>query len=101
MPVTGQATAVTAPPAGARAHDPARSALLALLRAYQALRSGHPSPCRFYPSCSAYAAEAVAEHGAWRGSLLAVRRVARCRPLGGHGVDPVPPAGPRPGGDGR
>ena len=48
--------------------------------------------CRFYPSCSAYAAEALATHGALRGALLTVRRLSRCHPLGGHGVDLVPPA---------
>ena len=69
-----------------------QTAVLGLLRSYQALRSGHPSPCRFYPTCSAYAVEAVEEHGAWRGSWLAVRRVVRCRPFARHGVDLVPPA---------
>jgi putative membrane protein insertion efficiency factor len=48
--------------------------------------------CRFYPSCSAYAREALACHGAARGSLLAVRRVARCHPWHPGGFDPVPPA---------
>jgi uncharacterized protein len=71
----------------------AQAMVLTLLRAYQALRSGHPSPCRFYPTCSTYAVEAVAEHGAWRGSWLALRRVARCHPFGHHGVDLVPPVG--------
>lgn len=101
MTATATEATVTPPSAGPSRRRPAQAALLALLRAYQAARSGHPSPCRFYPSCSAYAAEAVAEHGAWRGSVLAVRRVARCRPFGGHGVDPVPPAVPRTGGDRR
>lgn len=64
--------------------------LLALLRAYQAARAGSVSPCRFYPSCSAYAVEAVERHGAWRGGWLAARRLSRCHPLGGHGVDLVP-----------
>jgi putative membrane protein insertion efficiency factor len=63
---------------------------LAAIRAYQGLRNGQTSPCRFYPSCSAYAAEAVEEHGVWRGGLLAGRRIARCRPFGGRGVDLVP-----------
>lgn len=63
---------------------------LGTLRAYQAARVGHVSPCRFYPSCSVYAVEAVERHGARRGVWLAVRRVARCRPLGGRGVDLVP-----------
>ena len=50
--------------------------------------------CRFQPTCSAYALEALETHGAWRGGWLALRRVARCHPLGGSGFDPVPP---RPG----
>jgi putative membrane protein insertion efficiency factor len=75
-------------------------AALAAIRAYQGVRAGAPSPCRFYPSCSAYAIEAIEQHGARRGVLLAIRRVARCRPLGGRGIDLVPPAG-RPGGGHR
>jgi len=65
-------------------------AALALLRAYQGARAGAVSPCRFYPSCSAYAVEAVERHGALRGTWLAIRRVSRCRPFGGRGVDLVP-----------
>lgn len=63
-----------------------------LIGAYQKLSSGRPSPCRFYPSCSNYAVEAIHIHGTWRGVVLAVRRVGRCRPLGPHGVDLVPEA---------
>jgi len=48
--------------------------------------------CRFYPSCSAYALEAIQIHGAGRGSLLAVRRLGRCHPFHPGGLDPVPPA---------
>ena len=72
-------------------HRPRRQqAVLAALRAYQSARAGALSPCRYYPSCSAYAVEAVERHGAWRGSLLSLRRLSRCRPLGGRGVDLVP-----------
>lgn len=68
----------------------ARRAVLALLRAYQGARAGSVSPCRFYPSCSAYAVEAVERFGAARGLWLAARRIGRCHPFGGHGVDLVP-----------
>ncbi len=49
-----------------------------------------PPACRFVPSCSAYAEEALAKHGAARGSWLAARRLLRCQPFGGSGYDPVP-----------
>ena len=61
-----------------------------LLRGYQVLAAGRISPCRFVPSCSTYAREAVAHHGALRGTWFAVRRLLRCHPWGGHGFDPVP-----------
>jgi hypothetical protein len=66
-------------------------ALRAMVRGYQMVRFGRLSPCRFAPSCSEYAAEALETHGAVRGAWLGARRVARCHPLGGHGFDPVPP----------
>jgi hypothetical protein len=57
---------------------------------YQQVREGRPSPCRFTPTCSSYALEAIEMHGAARGSWLALRRLSRCHPLGRHGFDPVP-----------
>ncbi|PZG02263.1 membrane protein insertion efficiency factor YidD [Micromonospora deserti] len=54
-----------------------------------------PARCRFYPSCSAYALEAVARHGAFRGAGLAVRRLLRCHPFHPGGHDPVPEPGGR------
>ena len=48
------------------------------------------SNCRFQPTCSEYALEALRTHGAFRGSWLAAKRIARCHPLGGSGYDPVP-----------
>ena len=64
--------------------------LRSLIRLYQTLRSGRPSPCRFYPSCSQYALEAVETHGAAKGAWLTVRRLSKCHPLGSQGVDLVP-----------
>jgi putative membrane protein insertion efficiency factor len=68
---------------------PARILVL-LVQVYQAARFGRLSPCRYQPSCSAYAMEAIELRGACRGSWLAIRRIARCHPLGGRGFDPVP-----------
>jgi putative membrane protein insertion efficiency factor len=69
--------------------------LLALpVRAYRLVASawvGHG--CRFQPTCSAYALEALETHGALRGGWLALRRVLRCHPCGGSGIDNVPPTG--------
>jgi putative membrane protein insertion efficiency factor len=67
--------------------------LLALLRGYRRLVSPLLTPrCRFVPSCSAYAVEAVERHGAGRGGGLAARRVGRCHPFHAGGFDPVPDA---------
>lgn len=57
---------------------------------YQRAYEGRPSPCRFTPSCSEYAREALELHGGRRGTWLALRRIARCRPFGPSGYDPVP-----------
>ncbi|MBI2709834.1 MAG: membrane protein insertion efficiency factor YidD [Actinobacteria bacterium] len=64
----------------------------AVIRWYQTVRAGRPSPCRFTPTCSSYALEALATHGSVRGTWLAARRLLRCRPFGASGWDPVPPA---------
>lgn len=65
--------------------------LVALIRAYQLAMAWSPSPCRFEPSCSAYARAAIERHGAARGSWLALRRLLRCHPWHAGGYDPVPP----------
>ena len=65
-------------------------AMRACIHAYQGLSAGRAPRCRYYPSCSHYAAEALERHGAARGSWLMVKRLARCAPWGGYGVDPVP-----------
>ena len=49
-----------------------------------------PATCKYHPSCSEYAREAITRHGAWRGGWLAMARLARCHPLGSSGLDPVP-----------
>ena len=74
---------------------PGSAVALRVIALYQSLRAGRPSPCRFQPSCSAYGAEAVERYGLGRGGWLALRRIARCRPFGGHGFDPVPEIGDR------
>jgi len=66
--------------------------LARVIRAYQFVRAGRPSPCRYLPTCSDYALDALATHGALRGGWLSLRRLGRCHPWGGHGVDPVPSA---------
>ena len=77
--------------------NPLRTILILLVRTYRwtvspalAVLFGPTCGCRFTPTCSAYALEALQSHGALRGSLLAGRRLCRCHPWGGHGYDPVP-----------
>ena len=66
---------------------------LVAVRGYQLLLSPFAGgACRFQPSCSQYAIEAIERHGLARGAWLALRRVARCHPLAQPGIDPVPPA---------
>jgi uncharacterized protein len=65
--------------------------LLALVGLYRLTAVMRTPRCRFLPSCSTYAVEALREHGALRGTWLAVRRVGRCHPWNPGGIDPVPP----------
>lgn len=65
--------------------------MIALIRFYQGAISPHFAPtCRFTPSCSQYGVEAIRKHGAIKGGWLAIKRIGRCHPWGGHGHDPVP-----------
>ena len=73
-----------------RPSAPARTLMLPI-RAWRLVSVHLPSRCRFYPSCSQYALEALGTHGAGRGTWLAVKRVGRCHPWHGGGLDPVPP----------
>ena len=64
---------------------------LILIRGYQVgISPMLPASCRYTPTCSAYAAEAIRRYGAARGGWLATKRLLRCHPWGGHGHDPVP-----------
>jgi putative membrane protein insertion efficiency factor len=71
--------------------DLPRQLLATLIRGYQRLLSpALPPSCRFHPSCSQYALDAVTRHGALKGTWLAARRLARCHPFNPGGFDPVP-----------
>jgi len=75
-----------------QAGAPARVLLLGAISLYRLTLSGWlGGQCRFSPTCSRYAEEAIRTHGATKGSFLTVRRVLRCNPFGGGGLDPVPP----------
>lgn len=69
----------------------ARRALIQAIRFYRVFISPlKPPSCRFYPSCSAYGMEAIARHGALKGSWLTIRRISKCHPFHKGGFDPVP-----------
>ena len=90
-PTTSPLSSVTS--ASPRAQDVplATSVALVLLRGYKLLLSPlFTGSCRFHPSCSDYMAQAIRVHGVGRGLWLGLVRLSRCRPLGGHGFDPVP-----------
>ncbi|HCW00886.1 MAG TPA: membrane protein insertion efficiency factor YidD [Acidimicrobiales bacterium] len=70
--------------------------LRSAVRGYQRVVDGRPTPCRFVPTCSNYALDALESHGAIRGSVLTVGRLCRCHPWGGTGLDPVPGPSDRP-----
>jgi hypothetical protein len=87
---------------GAGASSLVAGLLTVLIRAYQLTISpaqrflfGATAGCRYTPTCSVYAVEALRAHGAVTGTALAARRICRCHPWGGCGPDPVPPAEPR------
>jgi putative membrane protein insertion efficiency factor len=71
--------------------NPLTKTLIALTRIYQYIISPYlPASCRYYPTCSAYAIEALQQHGPLKGSWLTVKRLGSCHPFGGQGYDPVP-----------
>jgi uncharacterized protein len=79
------------PAAGQRRPTPIARLLLGLVHLYRLTAAVRAPRCRFLPTCSGYAVEALREHGALRGTWLAVRRVGRCHPWNPGGIDPVPP----------
>lgn len=82
---------LASPPRRGRAARLAAGVAIALIRCYRfAFAPVSRGACRFDPTCSAYALEAIERHGAWRGFGLAFRRLLRCHPLGPSGWDPVP-----------
>lgn len=76
---------------GATVRRAAAFPLIALVRFYQLVISPYtPAACRYTPTCSQYALEALRKYGPLKGGWLAIKRIARCHPWGGHGHDPVP-----------
>jgi putative membrane protein insertion efficiency factor len=85
-------TEITAPDAAPRTMSIGARMLMLPIVAYRRwISPALPARCRFYPSCSAYAVEAISTHGALRGVRLAAWRLLRCQPFNAGGYDPVPP----------
>ena len=81
--------------------NPVSVVMRGLIRGYQLFLSPVlPQSCRYEPSCSAYAMEAIGKHGPIRGGWLALKRILSCHPWGGHGYDPVPDSLDKPHGPG-
>jgi hypothetical protein len=78
------------PPSTAAPSTRTQRRAIAAIEWYQRAFDGRPSPCRFTPTCSTYAHEAITVHGTPRGMILTLRRLVRCRPFGPSGFDPVP-----------
>lgn len=70
-----------------------KNILIKIIRLYQKIPGNFHNSCRFVPTCSNYAIEAITFHGSIKGSYLAVRRIMRCHPFGKSGLDPVPKKG--------
>lgn len=64
--------------------------LIFLVKTYQKITIFKPASCRFYPTCSNYSIQAIEKHGAFKGGLLTVKRIAKCHPWHPGGIDPVP-----------
>ena len=91
QPAKAKFTPVGLQPVRSPAGRTAAAVLLGGVWVYQRLISPlTPASCRFVPTCSAYAAEAIRRHGPLKGGRLALARIARCHPWGGSGLDPVP-----------
>lgn len=67
--------------------------LIMMIKCYQHIPGPWHSMCRYTPTCSSYAIEALEVHGVWHGSILSIKRILRCSPWGGKGYDPVPKKG--------
>jgi putative membrane protein insertion efficiency factor len=89
-PVSGPGADPVLDPGQRRRVSPFAWATIGAIRLYQLVRMGRVSPCRFTPTCSEFAVEAVERPGTRRGLALTARRLGRCRPGGPSGYDPVP-----------